>query len=241
MKNFFFVLQQNVHTNFGTISIFLGRCAGASGQVWPAVAANPLQISFHTQLSGNFGLDFHTNQVVWSSFSSQFNSFSASNKKGAMLFFRKHSALCTLALALVGVWSANSSPSSGSSPSVIVFMIDDLGSSDVSFFSELMNNGTSTIPTPQIDALAREGSVFSRYYTEPLCGPSRAAFLTGRSGYTIGNAFPMEEGGWMAPAFNTIAGELRRIIYFCWFFCRCQKSGVKKKPLPFFHISRQTC
>ncbi len=86
-------------------------------------------------------------------------------------------------------------------------MADDVGSSDVSFYSRLMRpNVPPPILTPALDSLASNGSVFSRYFTSPLCGPSRSAFLTGRSAYTFGNAFSMENGGGLAPEFNTIAG-----------------------------------
>jgi arylsulfatase A len=57
---------------------------------------------------------------------------------------------------------------------------DDLGWGDVSF------NGRKEWPTPNLDRLAAEGTVFNRWYTaSPLCAPSRACMLTGR--YTIHN------------------------------------------------------
>jgi arylsulfatase A-like enzyme len=60
-------------------------------------------------------------------------------------------------------------------PNVIVIMADDLGYADVGF------NGCEDIPTPNIDTLASEGVKFSSaYVTYPVCGPSRAGFITGR-------------------------------------------------------------
>ncbi|WP_200354074.1 sulfatase-like hydrolase/transferase [Pelagicoccus mobilis] len=54
-------------------------------------------------------------------------------------------------------------------------MADDLGYADVGF------NGCEDIPTPHIDSIADEGVVFSSGYTTyPVCGPSRAGFITGR-------------------------------------------------------------
>jgi arylsulfatase A-like enzyme len=60
-------------------------------------------------------------------------------------------------------------------PNLIVIMTDDLGYADVGF------NGRSDIPTPNIDRIASAGVVFTdAYVTFPVCGPSRAAFITGR-------------------------------------------------------------
>jgi arylsulfatase A-like enzyme len=43
-------------------------------------------------------------------------------------------------------------------------------------------NGQATLRTPHIDRLAREGVCFERFYTNnPICTPSRAAIITGRT------------------------------------------------------------
>ncbi len=60
-------------------------------------------------------------------------------------------------------------------PNLIVIMTDDQGWADVGF------NGCKDIPTPNIDRIAKEGVRFAEaYVTFPVCGPSRAGFLTGR-------------------------------------------------------------
>ena len=54
-------------------------------------------------------------------------------------------------------------------------MADDLGFADVGF------NGCQDIPTPNIDSIAKNGTVCSNaIVTFPVCGPSRAGFITGR-------------------------------------------------------------
>jgi arylsulfatase A-like enzyme len=73
--------------------------------------------------------------------------------------------LCNMAL----------SQSQNTPPNLIVIMTDDQGYADVGF------NGCEDIPTPNIDAIANNGVKFTRgYVTYPVCGPSRAGFLTGR-------------------------------------------------------------
>jgi len=60
-------------------------------------------------------------------------------------------------------------------PNLIVIMTDDMGYSDVGF------NGCLDIPTPAIDKIADQGVRFTQGYVSfPVCGPSRAGFLTGR-------------------------------------------------------------
>ena len=59
-------------------------------------------------------------------------------------------------------------------PNFLVILTDDLGFGDVGFTG-------SRIKTPNLDKLAAAGSQFSQFYAgNPLCSPSRAAFLTGR-------------------------------------------------------------
>ena len=63
----------------------------------------------------------------------------------------------------------------GERPNLIVIMTDDQGYADVGF------NGCEDIPTPHIDSIAEQGVRFSNgYVTYPVCGPSRAGFITGR-------------------------------------------------------------
>ncbi|TYA74627.1 sulfatase-like hydrolase/transferase [Seonamhaeicola marinus] len=60
-------------------------------------------------------------------------------------------------------------------PNVIVILADDLGWADVGF------NGSTDIPTPNLDMLARDGVSFTAgYATHSYCGPSRAGLLAGR-------------------------------------------------------------
>ncbi len=69
-------------------------------------------------------------------------------------------------------------------PSVVVIVADDLGYGDVGAY------GAKTIPTPNIDRLAREGIRFTAgYATASVCSPSRAGFHTGRYQARFGQDF----------------------------------------------------
>ena len=60
-------------------------------------------------------------------------------------------------------------------PNVVVILADDLGYADTSF------RGSTDMLTPNIDSIAVKGVQFTAaYVTAPVCGPSRAGFLSGR-------------------------------------------------------------
>ena len=69
-------------------------------------------------------------------------------------------------------------------PNVILCMADDLGWGDTGF------NGNSIINTPNLDAAAKAGIVFRRFYSgAPVCSPTRGSCLTGRHPYRYGVFF----------------------------------------------------
>ncbi len=58
-------------------------------------------------------------------------------------------------------------------PNFVVIFTDDQGYADVGCF------GSPDIRTPRLDAMAAEGMKFTSFYAQPICGPSRAALMTG--------------------------------------------------------------
>lgn len=69
-------------------------------------------------------------------------------------------------------------------PNVIIILADDAGYADFGF------QGSREIETPNIDLLARSGTVFEQAYaTTPFCSPSRAGLLTGRHPLRYGYEF----------------------------------------------------
>ena len=66
-------------------------------------------------------------------------------------------------------------------PNVLFVLCDDLGWRDVGYV------GNAYVRTPRLDALAAQGRVFTQAYSaSPVCSPSRAALLTGRSPARLG-------------------------------------------------------
>ena len=68
-----------------------------------------------------------------------------------------------------------------SPPHFIWIVADDLGTFDVPF-----TNSGSEVRTPTLSRLAANGLVLDSYYVQPLCTPSRAAFMTGRHPVSLG-------------------------------------------------------
>ena len=68
----------------------------------------------------------------------------------------------------------------GRKPNIIFILADDLG------YAEIGCYGSDKYKTPNIDKLASQGLRFTHGYSTPLCGPSRAALLTGRYAFRTG-------------------------------------------------------
>ncbi|MGA0117670.1 MAG: arylsulfatase [Ilumatobacteraceae bacterium] len=64
-------------------------------------------------------------------------------------------------------------------PNVILVLLDDTGFAQMGCFG-------SDIDTPHLDALAANGLQFTNFHVTPLCSPTRAALLSGRSNHAVG-------------------------------------------------------
>ena len=64
-------------------------------------------------------------------------------------------------------------------PNVVVVLLDDTGFAQLGCFG-------SDIETPNVDALAGNGLQFTNFHVTPLCSPTRASLLTGRSQHAVG-------------------------------------------------------
>ena len=77
------------------------------------------------------------------------------------------SGLATVFLMCAGLIQATDRPN------FIIIFTDDQGYQDVGCF------GSPDIRTPRLDAMAKQGMKFTSFYAQPVCGPSRAALMTG--------------------------------------------------------------
>jgi arylsulfatase A len=90
-------------------------------------------------------------------------------------------SLCLGLAAVLGFGTAGFAATAPTKPNIVFILADDLGIGNIGCYG-----ADSTVRTPNIDALARGGTRYTNAYTVPLCGPSRAAILTGRYGFRTG-------------------------------------------------------
>ena len=81
-------------------------------------------------------------------------------------------------------------------PNILIIFTDDQGYADLGCYGNTKNR------TPRLDQLAKEGTRFTSFYSQTVCGPSRSALLTGRQ--------PIRSGGWGMPASEITWAELIR-------------------------------
>ncbi len=91
-------------------------------------------------------------------------------------------------------------------PNLIVILTDDQGYADLGCF------GSTTIKTPNIDRMAREGARLTSFYAAaPICTPTRAALMTGTYATRVGLTTPLHvyDDIGLNPAETTLAEALR--------------------------------
>jgi len=87
-----------------------------------------------------------------------------------MKYLKISSITILLSLAIFSCQQKNTQPN------IVVILCDDLGFGDLSAF------GHPVIETPYLDKMAADGIKFTSFYSAaPVCSPSRAGLLTGRS------------------------------------------------------------
>ncbi|MGE6697181.1 arylsulfatase [Hyphomonas sp. NPDC076900] len=122
-------------------------------------------------------------------------------------------AALTILVAAVPV----SAQAQSQKPNFVVMVIDDAALMDLGIYG-------GEAATPNIDALATSGAMFTQYRSSPLCSPSRAMLLTGvdnhRTGIsTIPEVLPPEHVGKpgytmrLEPGVTTLAARLKPLGY----------------------------
>ncbi len=104
-------------------------------------------------------------------------------------------------------------------PNIVVILVDDMGWSDLGCYG-------GEIPTPNIDALAKNGVRFTQFYNTGRCCPTRASLLTGLYPHQAGMGHMttprVDAAGAMLPGYTgqlndrnvTMAEVLREAGYF---------------------------
>jgi arylsulfatase A-like enzyme len=95
--------------------------------------------------------------------------------------------LATL-LAFVTLAAVTSLAAEQKKPNILIILADDQGWGDVSA------NGNTNLSTPHVDSLGTNGATFDRFFSCPVCSPTRAEFLTGRY-HLRGGVHGVSEGG----------------------------------------------
>ena len=92
-----------------------------------------------------------------------------------------------------------------SRPNIVLVMADDHGYGDTGF------TGHPFVQTPNLDAMAKTGVVFNRFYASaPVCSPTRASVMTGRHPFRVNVP---NHGHYLRPHEITLAEALRSTGY----------------------------
>ncbi len=99
---------------------------------------------------------------------------------------KKKQVYCTLITGLLyGIFGTSMvwAQAPSSKPNMIFILMDDLGSGDIgAFFQNSRKAGQPRLYTPVLDRMAAEGAMLMQHYcAAPVCAPSRASILLGKS------------------------------------------------------------
>jgi arylsulfatase len=86
-----------------------------------------------------------------------------------------------MSFACIGLFPDALAASEDRRPNILLIVADDLGYGDLGVFG-------SEISTPNIDALADAGMLFTQFHTAPSCAPTRAMLLSGNNNHVAGMA-----------------------------------------------------
>lgn len=95
--------------------------------------------------------------------------------------------LLTMTVLVVAGISTSHAASQTGRPNILLIVADDLGYADLGVYG-------SDVETPNIDALAASGMLFTQFHTAPMCAPTRAMLLSGNNNHVAGMARQGESG-----------------------------------------------
>jgi arylsulfatase A-like enzyme len=128
-------------------------------------------------------------------------------------------------LLLVAVFiSSPTQAADTTKPNIIFIMADDMGWGQTSY------NQHPVLKTPNLDAMAANGLRFDRFYAgNPVCSPTRATVLTGRSNDRTG---VLSHGYALRLQENTLAQALQKVGYATGHFGKWHLNGYKGPGAP---------
>lgn len=95
---------------------------------------------------------------------------------------KKQTLVSCITLVLFVVLAAGTARAADPKPNILVVWGDDIGQSNISAYTR----GLMGYRTPNIDRIAKEGTMFTDYYGEQSCTAGRASFITGQSVFRTG-------------------------------------------------------
>lgn len=117
----------------------------------------------------------------------------------------------------------------GARPNILFVLVDDMGFADLSIM------GNRKIATPNLDRLANEGVLLTRFYdAAPICSPSRAGLFTGRFPAEVGfvtfinnraNNAAFGQADWLDPKVPNLARMLKDAGYATGHFGKWHMGG----------------
>ena len=130
-----------------------------------------------------------------------------------------------LMLSIVSaVYSQDNSQTQTEKPNVVLVMADDQGWGQVGY------NGHPILKTPNLDAMAASGIRFDRFYAAgPVCSPTRASVLTGRTHNRTGVS---THGANLCLQEKTLPRALQRSGYVTGHFGKWHLNGVRGPGVP---------
>jgi arylsulfatase A-like enzyme len=109
-------------------------------------------------------------------------------------------------------------------PNIILIMTDDQGWGQTSYYDH------PVLETPNLDAMAENGLRFERFYAAaPVCSPTRASILTGRTNDRTG---VMDHGYALRKQEKTIAVALKKAGYATGHFGKWHLNGLRGPGVP---------
>lgn len=95
-------------------------------------------------------------------------------------------AACVCGGTVAATLAAQQPAARAKPPNILLIIGDDMGVETLRSFGV----GADTPATPNLDRLAASGVRFNRYFSQPVCSPTRATMITGRYGFRTGVGRP---------------------------------------------------